>query len=125
MGLRTGGAVDVLIDTFFIDVVAQQALLEQAAAKVSVPNSEVNAMVDQIRQQYGVTEKEAYSQFLTQQGLTDTRLRENIRNNLKIQKLLDEVAKDVEITPEEVDLYFQLHQNHLSESGLTYLQHLL
>ena len=111
MGLRTGGAVDVLIDTFFIDVVAQQALLEQAAAKVSVPSSEVNAMVDQIRQQYGVTEKEAYSQFLTQQGLTDTRLRENIRNNLKIQKLLDEVAKDVEITPEEVDLYFQLHQN--------------
>ena len=111
MALRAGGLVDVLVDTVFIESVAQQKLLEQAARDISVSNSEVSATVDTIRQQYGVTEREAYNEFLAQLNLTDSKLRDQIRTALKIQGLFEQVTSEVQVTPEEVEFYFQLHQN--------------
>ena len=108
--LAPEGTLRPLIETHFIEQVILDEALAQDASRVKVSAAEVKAEIDRLRQQLGLTDKEAYDRFLQQIGYTDALLRKYIRRALQIQKHLDEIKNKVELTEEEARFYFELHK---------------
>ncbi|WP_456410589.1 peptidyl-prolyl cis-trans isomerase [Oceanithermus sp.] len=108
--LNPTGVLRPLIDTYFLEQVITLEALKQDAARIRVSSSEVKQQVDQLRQQLGVTDREAYDRFLQSIGYTDSQLRDEIRTQLRIQKRIDEIRKKVKLTDEEARFYYELHK---------------
>ena len=109
-GLAPEGTLRPLIETHFIEQVILNEALAQDASRIRVSAAEVRDEVARIRQQFGLTEKEAYDRFLQQIGYTDSLLRKQIRRALKIQKRFEEIKKKVQLTEEEARFFFELHK---------------
>ncbi len=87
-----------------IKKLAGEQLLEQImiekilASKYEVTDKEVTAEFDSLKEQYG----EQFDLVLAQSGLTEDALKANIRFNL----LQEKATKDVEVTDEEIQKYY-------------------
>jgi len=74
-------------------------------------NQEIETIKDQIAQQaqaqgQDVGREEAFEQALQQAGITESELRDQIRENLPIQKVQERVAGDAEPSQEEVQTFY-------------------
>lgn len=83
---------------------------------ITVSDEEVEEEMDEIRAQVGeqaaaagenVNEEEAFQQALEQAGFTEEQLREDIRQNLPVQKVQEEVVGDEGPTDEDVEEYYE------------------
>jgi peptidyl-prolyl cis-trans isomerase C len=75
-------------------------------------NEEIELLKDQIAQQaqaqgQDIDREAAFDQALQQAGLTEERLRQQIREQLPIQKVQERVAGDVEPSQEEVERFYE------------------
>ncbi|MDY0033941.1 MAG: SurA N-terminal domain-containing protein, partial [FCB group bacterium] len=83
------------IETFARDMVIAQVLIRQEAAAngPSVPSKDIDQEMKRIREEH--ESKEAYQERLREAGITEKQVRADIEQRLKIDRLLDDVCKDV------------------------------
>ncbi len=83
---------------------------------ITVSESEVNQEIETIRDQIveqaraqgmNVGREEAFQQALEQAGLTEDELREQVRDQLPVQKVQVRVAGDAEASQEEVEQFYE------------------
>jgi len=83
---------------------------------ITASDEEVDQEVEKIKKQVGdqarssgqdLSNQEAYEQALKQNNITEEELREDIRENLPVQKVQEEVSDDAEPTDEEIQKYYE------------------
>ena len=83
---------------------------------ITVSDKEVDQELAKLKEQVGdqarssgqdVSNQEAYEQALKQNNITEDQLREDIRENLPVQKLQERVAGDAEPSDEEIQNYYE------------------
>ena len=97
--------VDVIA---FNDVIDKKLTLDLAKSlKVKVPSSEVNAQYEELESSMG--DKEQFRRMLQVRGLTKDSLKNQIEENLLMQKTREEFAKNINPTDEEINAYMALY----------------
>jgi peptidyl-prolyl cis-trans isomerase C len=83
---------------------------------ITATDQEVDQEIEKIKKQVGdqarssgqdVSNQEAYEQALKQNNITEEELREDIRENLPVQKVQEEVSSDAGPTDEEVQKFYE------------------
>ena len=108
------GPVAEDLERLALDQLIQNEVLRQAAADVNVSRGEVRAEVNEFREARGVAgsnNDQAYQNLLRGAGYTDATFRELIRQQLKQEKYLEQLAADVEVTDEEVQTFFEANRD--------------
>ncbi|MEA4882204.1 MAG: peptidylprolyl isomerase [Clostridia bacterium] len=97
-----------------------EKLIQQAAkeAKVSVKPEEVDEEVQKLRKEIGPS----FDSMLAQYGMTEADLRTNLDMNLLVFKLS---TKDVTVTDEEMQKYFDEHKSDYDEPEQVKASHIL
>ncbi|HHV93770.1 MAG TPA: tetratricopeptide repeat protein [Firmicutes bacterium] len=102
------------IQYYALDQLINQQLLFQAAedAKIKVEEAAVNERYQAIQDSY--SSKELFEEDLKNAGLTASSLRAMLRDSLKIERLQEEVLKEVQVTEEEIRAaYEQVNARHI------------
>lgn len=102
------GLLKKLADIHFGDRLIVTTALLQETARIRVSSGELKKELDAIKERFGLQKKEDYDRFLTQVGYTDTQLRRELRDQIRINKRIEEIQKKAEPTEEEMRLYFEL-----------------
>jgi peptidyl-prolyl cis-trans isomerase C len=83
---------------------------------ITASDKEVDQEIEKIKKQVGeqarssgqdVSNQKAYEQALKQNNITEEELRDDIRENLPVQKVQEEVSKDAQPTDEEIQKYYE------------------
>src|SRR5215203_3840058 len=83
---------------------------------ITVSDKEVDQEIEKIKEQVGdqarssgqdLSDQKAYEQALKQNNITEEELRQDIRENLPVQKVQAKVSDDVEPTDEEIQKYYE------------------
>src|SRR5215211_3426429 len=83
---------------------------------ITVSDKEVDQELTKLKKQVGdqarasgqdMSNQEAYEQALKQNNITENQLREDIRENLPVQKVQERVAGDAELSDEEIQNYYE------------------
>ena len=83
---------------------------------ITVSDKEVDQEIDKIKEQVGeqarssgqdLSDQEAYEQALKQNNITEDELREDIRENLPVQKVQEKVAGDAEPSDGEIQKFYE------------------
>lgn len=103
----------VLADDFKTYIVAQkvrQAVLTQGAKDIDVSRADVNAEVQKVREANNLTDNKAWTDALQGVGLTDAAFRQQTRDQLAVQRKVEEIQKTAPAaTDAEARLYYQLN----------------
>lgn len=112
-----------------LDMLIENELIRQKAeeADILVNDEELNAALYDIKQRNNLLSDEQLKQEILQEGRTWEEFLENIREQIKLAKLVNrEVRSQVDISEEEVELYYQTHQNEFDQAAPTvYIRHIL
>jgi len=106
-------AINALVANKIID-------LEAEKQNVKVTDEEVEKEIDKIAEQYGG--RETFEQFLGMYGASLDDIKENIKVNIKIEKLL---GSDVKITEDEMKTYFEENKESFDEKEQVKASHIL
>ena len=83
---------------------------------ITVSDKEVDQEIEKIKKQVGdqarssgqdLSNQEAYEQALKQNNITEEELRDDIRDNLPVQKVQEKVSGNAEPTDEEIQKYYE------------------
>jgi parvulin-like peptidyl-prolyl isomerase len=83
---------------------------------ITASDKEVDQEIEKIKKQVGeqarssgqdLSNQKAYEQALKQNDITEEELRDDIRENLPVQKVQEEVSKDAQPTDEEIQKYYE------------------
>src|SRR5690606_20602980 len=90
--------------------------LESSRLGVGVSNEEVNAYIEQIKKQNNLDDAKLAA-ALEQQGLTMESYRAQVRKEIQRSQLLARnVRSQVNITPEQIQKYYDEHKEQFSEA---------
>ena len=101
---------------------------------ITVSAEDVDREIDAIKEQVGqqarasgedLTNEEAYNQALEQAGFTEDQLREDVRDNLPIQKVQEDVTGDAGPSEEEVRSFYEQNQDQFTEPAERCASHIL
>ena len=110
------------LDTLLVDSLANNTLIQQAAADVRVSNREVNEAVNEFRESQGVAgsrNDRSYLSLIQRFGYTDATFRDYYRDQLKVEKYQESITDGIEVSDEEVQAYYELNeQNYQSEERI-------
>lgn len=127
---RAGGPVpadqrDRIYRGLLDQLVGYRLLLQETKArKVSVPDADVDARIGQIRQQFPT--EDAFKQILAQQHMTVEQLRSDARQDMAVQKLLeDAISSKVSVKPEDVEAFYKANQDHFQQPERVRASHIL
>lgn len=96
----------------FDDVINRNLTLKIAEKlNIKVPNSEVNAQYDAIENSVG--NKEQFKRMLAVQGYTKTTFKNEIKNNMLIEKTFQKIQEGINPTDEEILVNFNENKNSL------------
>ncbi len=90
--------------------IIRQALL-QDASRVRVPARDVKKQIDEIKTSRGIKTKKEWDELLTQYNYTDSRLRGEISESLRLSKRSDQIVESVKVSAEEEKLYYDLYKD--------------
>ncbi|MER3554733.1 MAG: peptidylprolyl isomerase [Meiothermus sp.] len=90
--------------------VLTNALL-QDSSRIGVSGGELNKQLDAIKQQFGLKDRKDYDKFLAQVGYTDSQLRDELRDQIRLNKRVEEIQKKAEPTEAEQQLFFTLNKD--------------
>jgi len=139
---QQSGMGEVPPDSPQYDTMVQQAMpqivaLEVAQAyareqNITVSEEEVNAEIETIKDQVAgqapgnLSRQEAFEEALKQNNLTEEQLRQDIRQNLPLQKVQERVAGDAEPSDQEVqDFYEQNKEAEFTNPAQRCARHIL
>ena len=102
------------VDKDIVDILAFNEVIDKNLTlhiakdlKVKVPSSEVNKQYEELESSMG--DKEQFRRMLQVRGLTKDSLKNQIEENLLIQKTREEFAKNINPTDEEINAYMALY----------------
>lgn len=110
------GGSSVLDDLIRREVVRQG--IEEAGTKAS--DEEVQARMEKFAEPYG--SMEAFLEELGHYGYTDEEIREQLANQISIEKI---VGTDVDVTEEEIADYFELNKSIFDQPETVRVSHIL
>jgi parvulin-like peptidyl-prolyl isomerase len=93
-------------------IVSEKILITKAEEKnITVSDDEVDNFIEQTLTQYSIS-REEYSQRLEAAGLTEEQYKEQLRDQIKIAKLINDSIKkeDYAVSDAEVDAFMQEHK---------------
>jgi len=106
----TTGILNDDFKTLVVTQKARQVALAQAAKDIDVSRADVNAKVEKDREQYKLTDDKAWTDALQGAGLTDALYRQQAREELAVERKVEEIKKTAQpATDEEVRLYYDLN----------------
>ena len=105
----------------------EQAEFEIAAEElgIEVTDDEVEERLDELKEQFFEGDEEQYEQELENQGLTDQQVRDDVRSRVLSEKIFEEVTKDVEVTDEEVEAYYEENRPQFETPASREVRHIL
>jgi hypothetical protein len=98
----------------------QMVLIEAArqdSANVLVTPAEVDESIAQIRSQNNLTDDASYLAAIAGQGFTDETFRTSRKEQLQIQKRVEEITASAKPSDAELKLYYQLYTDQYAEPG--------
>ncbi len=110
-----------------LDALLTSRLIELEIEKkgIVVSDAEIDNYINQIRQQNQITE-EQLSQALAAQGLTREAYRVQIRQELERAQLINrEIRGKVNVTPEEVERYYEAHREEYAKDPEVTISHIV
>lgn len=121
---RQAGAFD---ESGLLDALITQRCIDKefAAQGLSVKEEDIDRYIDSIRQRNQLTEQQLAA-ALEQQGLTMERYRGQIRSELQRAQLINrEIRGKVNVTPEEVERYYQAHLEEYATPAQVAVSHIV
>lgn len=95
------------------DSLVDNTILRQAAAKTRVSSGEVNAAVNEFREEQNVAgsrNDRAYLNLIGRFGYDDASFRNYFRDQLRMEKYQEALTEDVTVSDEEVTAYYEANQ---------------
>jgi len=103
-----------------LEIVTQKA----GEAGVEVTEEEIDEQLAKLKEPYGGDEAK-FEQAIAQQNLSLEELRENLRQQGLITKMIEEVTKDIEVSDEEVATFYEEQKQQLSVDETRRVSHIL
>ncbi len=101
----------------YLDYLIEGEIFVQKANEMGLTASddEVQVQLEQLMGQFD--SKEAYEQALEQSGMTIDQLKEQLAENIKINKVIDSLFANIQVTDEEIKQYYDNNES-VQESTL-------
>jgi peptidyl-prolyl cis-trans isomerase C len=127
---RAGGPVpadqrDRIYRGVLDDMIGYKLLIQEAKArKIAVPDADVEAQIAQIRSQF--PSQQQFDQALAAQKMTLQDVRDDARNEMSVEKLVEgEIASKIEIKPEAVSDFYKNNQDKFQQGPRVRASHIL
>ncbi len=130
----TGVTVDELTDDVlqeletqaFDDMVYQKLLMKEADNQgLEVSEEELDTAINDFKESQLQNSEDAYTEFLTQVGLDEEKFREEMKMELIISKIQEEVAAEVSISEEEIKAYYEENAEMYKQAAGIQIYHIL
>ncbi len=110
-----------------VDLLVRRAIFEQEAKArgITVTDEEASARLDELKQQYYEGDEAKFQQELEQFGLSEEDVLADLRTKLLYEKLFADVTKDVTVTDEEVQTYYDEHEDQFTSPASREVAHIL
>jgi len=111
----------------YLEKMIEKMLIDQEVKKqgISVSVLEVEQAIEKKRQELGMGQTD-FLQALRTQGMTLEQYRDQVRESLVLGKLVSkEVRSEIEVTDQELALYYQQHQAEFKAPDKIHLYHLV
>jgi parvulin-like peptidyl-prolyl isomerase len=115
------------IQTQYLAFLVQREQLQQEAEKLGIEVTEEDvdeALEELVKSRFDGDRKE-FDKALEQQGFTLETFRRTLAGSVLSQKIFDEVTKDVEVTDEEILLYYTQNQSRYQTTESRDVRHIL
>src|ERR671918_1921231 len=105
----------------------EQAEFEIAAEEleVEVSDADVEKRLTELKEQFFEGDDEKYEAELEKQGLTDAQVRADVRTRLLSERIFEEVTKDVEVTDQEIQTYYDENKAQFETPASRDVRHIL
>ena len=98
---------------------------EAEALEVEVTDEQVDKRLGEIQKQYFGGDKKKYEKQLKEQGLTDRQVRNDIRAQLVSEKIFEQVTRDVKVTDDQIEKYYNENKSQYSQPESREVRHIL
>ena len=100
-------------------------LVRQAAAErgITVPDEEIDAQIEDLKG--GFPSEEEFNTALTEANLTVEDLRQQLRDQLVTQRLMEQLVNETEVTDEEIAAYYEQNKAEFEEQAAVRASHIL
>jgi parvulin-like peptidyl-prolyl isomerase len=105
----------------------EQTEFEIAAEEleVEVSDADVEKRLDELKEQFFEGDEKKYEAELEKQGLTDEQVRRDVRTRLLSEKIFEEVTKDVKVTDQEIQAYYDENKAQFETPASRDVRHIL
>jgi foldase protein PrsA len=110
-----------------IAYLVQRSQYEQEANDmgIEVTNEEVDKKLREVVNEVANGSKNKFLEQLKQQGLTEEQVRENLRLQLLQREIVDAITKDVEVTDEDVEKYYEKNKAQFTQPSTRLVRQIL
>jgi parvulin-like peptidyl-prolyl isomerase len=98
---------------------------EAAAMGIEVTDAEVEKRLDELKKQFFGGDEKRYEQEIKKQGLTDARIRDDIRTRLLTEKIHESVTGKVKLTDAAIEGYYEKNQAQFEQPESRKVRHIL
>lgn len=96
------------------DLIKKKLILQEARRQgITVSQKEVDNRLESVKKTF--PSHEAFERALNQMGMTEKEFREEVEENLMVAKVTDWVSRNVKVTSEEVEDYYQKNKEQYQE----------
>lgn len=105
----------------------EQKQFEVGAAElgIEVTDQEVDERLQELKEQFFEGDEEKYQEELENQGLSERQVRDDVRSRLLSEKIFEEVTKDVEVTDQVVEDYYEQNRGQFETPATRVVRHIL
>lgn len=124
---KPGTAAYKSLEDQAVTYLVQEAELEQKAKDmgVTVTDKDVQARIEQIKQQYFGGKEAEYKKQLAAQGLTEAQLEQDLHAQILSEKLYNKVTADAKVGDAEVTRYYNQHTSQYTTQASRDVRHIL
>jgi SurA N-terminal domain len=115
LGLK--GAIGLDVQLMLLNQVILIKAAQQDSANVLVTSAEVDEAIAQIRAQNNLSDDASYLAAIEGQGFTDESFRTSQKEQLQIQKRVEEITASAKPSDAESKLYYELHPDQYGDQG--------
>jgi foldase protein PrsA len=110
-----------------IAYLVQRSQYEQEADEmgIEVTDEEVDKKVNDVVKEVANGSKQKFLDQLKQQGLTEEQVRENLRMQLLQTEIVEAVTKDVEVTDQDVETFYEKNKAQFTQPATRLVRHIL
>jgi parvulin-like peptidyl-prolyl isomerase len=110
-----------------IAYLVQRSQYEQEAEEmgIEVTDEEVDKKLREVINEVAEGSRDRFQKQLKQQGLTEEQVKDNLRMQILQRKIVDTVTKDVEVTDEDVEKYYNDNKAQFTQPATRVVRHIL